>query len=884
MIRHFSILRELGSRQGRLVAACAATLVAASCDSSATTSGSSSFGSGGDSSFLAGDSDVFHVTGPEGGPFPEGRREYWIQNTSKHKVLRWSVAATIPWLEFSEKGGLLGPGAQTEVLAQIDHDVAESLAPGDYPADIVFRDARKGGGELYLSFLLSVTENAGGSFLKVTPAEAYVATGDVGGPVFPPSKEYILENEGDGDLDWSIGTGSDWLVLGDVTTGTLMPNERVSVDVRIDPTQGNLGAGQHFGEVDFVNLSGGEGTTSRDVELTLTSSNGDGRVTDGLQAFYTFEDGTGAVVSDLSGVSPPLDLVIEDPSKVSWLPGALKFKSPTRAISTAAAERFSSAVKASGEISVEAWVQPSNLTQEGPARIVTISDGAYLRNLTLGQGLWGSQPSDTFNMRFRTTQTDLDGMPMLTTDAGAAKSGLQHVVYTRSSSGQTRIYVDGVQKVEGQLGGNCSNWDVGYLLALGNEIGTSRPWLGTMHLVALYDRGLSSNEVQQNYVAGVDGGDVGYLVVEPSSNWSVSGLEGSTFDQSKIYELGNPGTDSIDWAVNASKSWVKIVGDASGELVPGASSQTRLALDGQQVSAFAPGTYSAQVSFENLTNDLGSSTIDVYLVVKSEGGGDDEIPGPTNTGPSDPSILVPTSSIYVDTDGTVIENVDVNGSIVIHANNVTIRNFRVTGSGGGYGIDTDYTANYSGIVLEDGEVREFSVGLIGKGFTARRLNVHEMQGDGMKSFGNTVVENSWFHHLGKKDGSHADGNQTHKGGNQVYRFNHFDMPVPESPNGPGPPYKSNACMFFKISSGNSCDDVLLENNWFNGGNYTIYLKPGTGPPPTNVRVLNNRFMRDYRYGVLVNESPSTTILGNYWYDPATGQDEDYMEINDDYGG
>lgn len=880
MIRKTSIFGGLRSRSIGLVAALAAGVLVASCGSSATTSGSSSFGSGDGSTFLAGDSDVFHVTGTEGGPFPEGRREYWIKNTAKHKALRWSVAATIPWLDFSEKGGLLGAGQTTTVLAEIDHDVAESLAPGDYPADIVFRDARKGGGELYLSFLLTVTEDdSTGSMLLVTPDEAFETSGDVGGPLDPPSKLYTLENDGDEAIDWVASPSEPWIVLASAVSGTLQPNERYDVVVEIDASHPDMDAGVHAGLVDFENVSHGLGTTSREVLVDLSGDSDGGRVLDGLQALYNFDESQGTTIRDTSGMSPPLDLVIEDPTKATWLPGALSFTAPTRAKSVGSAARIESAMQATQELTLEAWITPDNLTQDGPARILTMSDGAYLRNFTLGQGLWGSQASDTYNVRLRSTETDQDGMPMLTTGAGAAKIGLQHVVFTRTTSGKTRLYVDGTMQVEGNTGGGFSNWDPAYSLALGNEIGTSRPWLGTMHLVAMYDRALSAAEVQQNLLAGPDDDATGYLKVTPSTNWSVTGKEGSEFKgQSKVYTLENPGEEPIDFGISFSEPWVDIVGSLGGLLQPGEEYDARVVLRNELVSTFTPGVYTATVQFQNETNGYGGTSIQVVLNITSDdgggGGGTGEKPGPHNTGPYDESILVPSGSIKVTQDGTVLENLKISGTVEILANNVTLRNFTLH-TGSNYGIRTHH--EFSGTVIEDGEITgAASAGIYGPNFTARRLEIHEMQTDAMKCRGNNIVEGCWIHHVGIKEGAHADGSQTRVGSNILFRANFFDMPKSV-----GSPYKSNANTINQAELGDVVN-VVLDSNWLEGGNYTVYFEAKNKYGQYNLdncKLINNRFGRDYLYGVLRVDGNVTNleVHGNVWDD--TGE---WMSINDDY--
>jgi hypothetical protein len=225
-------------------------------------------------------------------------------------------------------------------------------------------------------------------------------------------------------------------------------------------------------------------------------------VTEGLQVLYTFEEGSGTTVQDVSGVGVPLDLEVSDGAAVGWVSGGLVIHSSTVVASAGAATKVIDGARASNELTLEAWVQPGDTSQDGPARIVTLSQGPYSRNFTLGQGLWGSQPSDLYDVRVRTTATDNNGTPSLTTPAGLLTTELTHVVYTRGASGVARIYVDGVERVSGAVGGDFSNWDESFRLALGNELTGDRPWLGELHLVAIYDRALSQAEVSQNFEAG----------------------------------------------------------------------------------------------------------------------------------------------------------------------------------------------------------------------------------------------------------------------------------------------------------------------------------------------------------------------------------------------
>ena len=213
---------------------------------------------------------------------------------------------------------------------------------------------------------------------------------------------------------------------------------------------------------------------------------------DGLQVLYTFREGSGTTVHDVSGVGVPLDLEMSDGSAVTWVPGGgLAIDSATLIASVGPATKVISACQGSNEITIDAWVRPANTTQDGPARIVTLSRDLYNRNFTLGQGLWGTLPSALYDVRLRTTATDNSGEPSLSTPDGSLTTELTHVVYTRDASGQARIYIDGVERASRTVGGDFSNWDGGLRLALANELTGGRPWLGEFHLVAIYSRALS---------------------------------------------------------------------------------------------------------------------------------------------------------------------------------------------------------------------------------------------------------------------------------------------------------------------------------------------------------------------------------------------------------
>jgi len=251
---------------------------------------------------------------------------------------------------------------------------------------------------------------------------------------------------------------------------------------------------------------------------------------------------------------------------------------------------------------------------------------------------------------------------------------------------------------------------------------------------------------------------------------------------------------------------------------------------------------------------LGESK-DVYLKARPKTG---EKPGPFNTGYS--GTLTPYSGpMTITTSNTTIENKLISGTLVIKANNVTIRNFKFS-SCSWYCIDVK---SGSGHLFEDGElINAKSAHIKGGNFTARRLNLHDSAGDAMKPTGNVLVEACYAHKLGTAVDAHADAIQIRGGSNMTFRGNNFDIPI-NSKGGPGSPYKSNAT-FMMYASLSPVSNITIDSNWLNGGNYTLFATTTRGSF-TKCYVTNNRFGKGYRYGIKAGDG-FTTWSGNVWDD------------------
>lgn len=224
-------------------------------------------------------------------------------------------------------------------------------------------------------------------------------------------------------------------------------------------------------------------------------------------ALYEFKTGTGSIALDSSGVGEDLNLTLipDDPNSltdVSWVGGwGVNVVNGKLQGSTTTSKKLRDLITSTGEYSIEAWVAPANVTQEGPARIISYSAGTTARNFTLGQTQYN------YDFMQRSSTTDGNGEPMLSTaDADEdLQATLQHVVTTFDPLNGRRIYVNGVftDDMDPVTAGNLSDWDDTFALVLGNEVSGDRQWQGTIRMVAIHNRSLTAAQIQQNFDVGV---------------------------------------------------------------------------------------------------------------------------------------------------------------------------------------------------------------------------------------------------------------------------------------------------------------------------------------------------------------------------------------------
>ena len=262
-------------------------------------------------------------------------------------------------------------------------------------------------------------------------------------------------------------------------------------------------------EAAILAFAGGIALTTPDPALVLSKAlklvdgvvaSSGGRHETNVIAFYQFKTGSGNTAFDTSGVNPAIDLNLI--GNVEWVGGwGIRVSDGKAQGSTSSSRKLYEQISSVGEYSIEAWVAPANVSQEGPAAIIGYSGGTTVRNFTLGQTQYN------YNYLNRSTATDGNGDPMLSSaDADELlQATQQHVVVTFDPVNGRRIYVNGeyTGDIDEAGGGTLVDWDDTFALVLGNEVSSDRLWQGVIRMVAIHNRALTPEQVLQNFDVGV---------------------------------------------------------------------------------------------------------------------------------------------------------------------------------------------------------------------------------------------------------------------------------------------------------------------------------------------------------------------------------------------
>jgi hypothetical protein len=240
-------------------------------------------------------------------------------------------------------------------------------------------------------------------------------------------------------------------------------------------------------------------------------------------------------------------------------------------------------------------------------------------------------------------------------------------------------------------------------------------------------------------------------------------------------------------------------------------------------------------------------------------------PDETNTGVPPGTKLTPAGSMEIKTDGTVISGLDVTGTVDIYANNVTIKNTRITiSSSGSYALAI--RPGMTGAVIQDTTIEgqdndmnsvEYAIdNFSGNLVTIERVNLFNCSE--CAAGGNITITDSYIHDTADPPGAHVENIYGYS--NTILRHNTMFNSVGQT-----------AVVYLDPGPSTGCE---VSNNFLAGGGYTIYGGSSSSQDSSNVVITNNRFSKTYYpmsgyYGVVAyydSSGPGDSWSGNFWDD------------------
>lgn len=224
-------------------------------------------------------------------------------------------------------------------------------------------------------------------------------------------------------------------------------------------------------------------------------------------------------------------------------------------------------------------------------------------------------------------------------------------------------------------------------------------------------------------------------------------------------------------------------------------------------------------------------------------------PGPSNTGVPAGTVLTPAAGLTVTTPNQVLNGLDIHGEVVIQAPGVQIRNSRISGDDY-YGV----LVQSGSVTITDTEISGFENAIAGDGWTALRVNIHSVTGDGVKLGSGVTLRSSWIHDLTPAPGAHADGAQMQDGVTGLV--------VADNAIEPGD--AANSAIFLAPDLGPTTNGpVTITGNWLDGGGYALFCLDGANGRYVvrNITISGNRFGSTSGYGAARITVP-VTFVGN----------------------
>jgi hypothetical protein len=247
-------------------------------------------------------------------------------------------------------------------------------------------------------------------------------------------------------------------------------------------------------------------------------------------------------------------------------------------------------------------------------------------------------------------------------------------------------------------------------------------------------------------------------------------------------------------------------------------------------------------------------------------------PSAASTGVPAGTVLRTVGELTITRAGTVIEGVRAK-CILIWASNVTVRRSLVRGGNCGSDHQVEVSHGARNALIEDTEIDGARVtasgaALGGSGFTCRRCNIHGAA-RGVQIGDDVVLQDSYVHDL--YGTANSENSAFVSNGGQHVVVNHCTLEQNDVPTG--------GFALALIPDFGVLDDILVENNLFNGGTYAVWAGDAASDKnpawkARNTRFINNAFGRKFYprsgyYGPAAGfpaGMTGNTWSGNHWVD------------------
>lgn len=240
---------------------------------------------------------------------------------------------------------------------------------------------------------------------------------------------------------------------------------------------------------------------------------------------------------------------------------------------------------------------------------------------------------------------------------------------------------------------------------------------------------------------------------------------------------------------------------------------------------------------------------------------------PSNSTPSTTTLTLHSGDLNTTSNGQVISDLEITGTVNIRHDDVQISRCYVHNSGF-FGIDAEPGAVTNGhpAIIEDCLISSAgpgTTGVLNSNITVRRCRIRDSE-NGADLGANVLIEYCFIYPLYNGGAAHADGIQTQSGGaasnitireNTIYSRGNDDG---------GTEVNGTSCIICAVGT-TSFTDITISHNFFAGGAYSLYGPQST--TGTRVSIVNNHFSTLFganvgEFGPWTDATDEATVTGN----------------------